>query len=60
MFVDERELKEKCKEELRSRGIRLKYFSFLFNFAKENTYTYEDIYNKFKNIVEIVKTNGMV
>lgn len=60
MFTNEEELKEKCKEEMKLRSVRLKYFSFLFNFAKENTYNYEDTYNRFKEIIEIVKTNDMI
>ena len=60
MFTNEEELKEKCKDEMKLRGIRLKYFSFLFSFAEENTYNYEDTYNRFKEIIEIVKSNDMI
>ena len=59
MFQNEDELKEKCKELLIKKGIRYKYFSFLFNFAKENTYKYDDIYDNFNNIIEIVKTKHL-
>ena len=55
MFKNEDELMEKCKELLHMKGIRPKYFSFLFNFAKEDTDNYDDIYNNFDNIVKIVK-----
>ena len=59
MFQNEDELKEKCKELLIKKGIRYKNFSFLFNFAKENTYKYDDIYDNFNNIIEIVKTKHL-
>lgn len=60
MFNNEKELREKCKDELLKRSIRIKYFSFLYSLAKEDipSWDYDKIYYSFINLLDkVIKFN---
>ena len=54
MFKSEDELREACRGVMIERGIRTKYFSFLYSTAKDGVdeWDYNRIYNKFILVLE--------
>ena len=54
MFLDERELKKACKDYMVEKVKRTKYFSPIYNMAKEGVdeWDYNRVYNRFIVILE--------